>query len=274
MPPTERTQRTLLLGLALSTAVHVGFWATASGFVRNSHSRADSTSVSEARPPTPPKVRLGIDHSDAATMSWLGFEEATEHAAEFSAVDQSAMTPLPGSSGESPAAPAPVLTQPTPKTPPELTSTDAGRLNESLAQLNSPAAPKAATGGAPGNPGLAASKESGATSTKKAPAVRLGKVVAAEGLDIQTKSPRWSYTTMQLRMPRNPVVEITFGPDGKVLRAGFASEGGATMDTGFADVDQPLLSAIYSWTARGEKLRDLTRETGEVTVRITVLLAG
>ena len=54
---------------------------------------------------------------------------------------------------------------------------------------------------------------------------------------------------MIVASPKDAVVHVTFGRSGKVIRAEFAKEG-----TGYADVDGPLLDAIYRWTARGVML--------------------
>lgn len=61
-------------------------------------------------PPLPeeqPKVKLGVEESDALTDAWVGFAEATAHAAPFSRVEQSSLSPEPGMphEGEAPGAP-------------------------------------------------------------------------------------------------------------------------------------------------------------------------
>lgn len=127
-----------------------------------------------------------------------------------------------------------------------------------------------------GLPGIQADKEAVAAAVKKAPAVKPGQVVAAEGLDIQTIQPRWSYTTLLTRNPRNPTVKITFGRDGAVRQAEFVSDGTRVYNSGYDDVDQPLLNAIYGWKARGKALAELSAEDPEagVTVMITIILRG
>lgn len=97
-----------------------------------------------------------------------------------------------------------------------------------------------------------------------------GKPAAANGLRIQTSRPQWSMATKLTARPRNPTVRITFGPTGRVVKAEF--EKGKS--TGYTDVDQPLLNAMYRWTARGEaidKLNPANPRAG-VTISVNILL--
>ncbi|MBK9189177.1 MAG: hypothetical protein IPM33_09515 [Phycisphaerales bacterium] len=126
---------------------------------------------------------------------------------------------------------------------------------------NTPAAPTApqATpaaaqpGGNAGQIGLASDAESDASSIKEAIEYRLGKPLAGKGLKIRTLRPNWSVTTRLTASPRNPVVRVVFGRDGRVLDAKFV----AGQETGYPDVDAPILHAVYRWTASGEALTKL-----------------
>jgi hypothetical protein len=95
-----------------------------------------------------------------------------------------------------------------------------------------------------------------------------GRPLAAAGLDITTVRPRWSISTRATRDPANPTVSITFGRSGNVIRAEI------TRGSGFADVDGPLLTAIYRWTAKGEPLRRLPprSDTAEPEPGVTITL--
>jgi hypothetical protein len=137
-------------------------------------------------------------------------------------------------------------------------------------------APAVGAQGHRGDPGLAADKEALATSIRNAPTIKLGQVAAAYGLDIQTKSPTWSLVSQRTQRPANPTIKITFGRDGRVVRAEFAKDGARTYGTGSTEVDEPLLSAVYAWTARGKRLAELASQdpNGEVTIIIRVLLVG
>lgn len=232
-------------------------------------------------------------------MTWLGFKEATEHAGPVSKVEQSAMTPLPGGPVQpSPPAPqtaaAPQLSQPAAptitatqlqETPPAITGVGqrpksevrtAAAQDPTKPTPKQPASAPPGSSGASGSPGAQSDKEAMASAIKKAPKVVIGKVLAAEGLDIQTREPKLGISTTLLRRAANPTVQITFGADGKVVRAGFATNGPLIYNTGFDDVDQPLMSAIYTWTARGKHLAELTSKdpNGEVTILITILWNG
>ena len=103
------------------------------------------------------------------------------------------------------------------------------------------------------SPGEKADAESIAAALEEAIDVRPGKVLAARGLKIQTVRPEWSVTTRIMASPRNPVVKVTFGRSGKVIKAEFVE--GQT--TGWPEVDGPLKDALYRWTASGEQLNTL-----------------
>ena len=47
----------------------------------------------ESAPAEPEEIRLGIENSKSKSIVWVGFEEATEHSATLSEVEQSGMTP-------------------------------------------------------------------------------------------------------------------------------------------------------------------------------------
>jgi hypothetical protein len=276
-----------------------------------------------AERPGPPVVRLGLEKSQAATLTWVGFEQATEHQAEQSVTEQSAFTTSPPSPSSAPALrpapppPAPaVLATPSPRPEPDPSPAEAERrLAEQIRSLSGqladaqralerrlsglaealPTARSAAATGAPeresqpspqqpqtqptaapqtGLPGTESDKESIATSVKKAPTVRPGQVMAGQGLEIKTRVPRWTTTTMLTHQPRNPTVRIVFGRDGAVRQAEFVRDGAIIYNTGSEDVDQPLLNAIYGWTAKGQAIRDLKPEDPGVSILITIILSG
>lgn len=139
-----------------------------------------------------------------------------------------------------------------------------------------PSPPTQGQPGSPGEPGIITDKEAAAAALKAAVTVVPGQVVAAEGLEISTRRPRWSRTTVMTRRPGNPVVWMTFGRDGRVRQAGFFRDGEREYRTGFPDVDEPLMNAVYQWTARGKALQDLPADRSDagITVQIRVLLAG
>ncbi|MDQ7012765.1 MAG: hypothetical protein Q9O74_02575 [Planctomycetota bacterium] len=129
----------------------------------------------------------------------------------------------------------------------------------------------AAASGAPPLPGeprdaIASEKESDATSRERIVEWEPGRPPAVEGLDITTVRPRWTVTTKITAVPRNPVVRMEFGKDGKVVRAAYLEKQGS----GYPNVDGPLLDAIYAWTAKGEALEALAADDPDDVVSITM----
>lgn len=94
-------------------------------------------------------------------------------------------------------------------------------------------------------------REAEATAIRNAIVVEPGKPAAGQGLQIKTIRPRWSHFTLLTAAPRDAVVRIGFNRLGKVEDVEFLQ------DTGRADVDRPLLDAIYNWTASGKELEKL-----------------
>jgi hypothetical protein len=125
------------------------------------------------------------------------------------------------------------------------------------------------------SPGIITDKEALAAALKSAPALTPGRVLAAEGLEISTRRPEWPRTVQLTARPRNPVIWITFGRNGRVLRAGFLSDGQRLFDTGDESVNEPLMNAVYRWTAKGKAIEALSdKPEAGVTIRVRVLLIG
>ncbi len=121
----------------------------------------------------------------------------------------------------------------------------------------------------PTPPAIASPKEADAASRDKPLEYRHGKVASRQGLDITTVKPRWTDATLLTANPRNPLVRVEFGSDGKVKRAVYEGVG-----SGNEAVDQTLLNAIYAWTAKGTEIEDLkkTDPKGVVIARIRIRL--
>jgi hypothetical protein len=393
MRPSEQSSLVFATGLAMSLLGHslvaVGLWRLGPAAAQGNSSRWERSEVTlvpdEVDPPAPSEeaeiqpppreLRLGISGGDRTTLTWLGFDEATDHSARQGLIEQSPMSLNPVQSPNRgsitppllvdrvpaaaepqapdlapltetsliaagpvvPAQPVSVAAepfQPDPAAEPELVENQEAidpefaksfavqisqaaeaaraateRVSEALNQLletrrsesppalappasagqassssapplsaaaaaSQPAAPPQAESG--GAAGIKSDREAIAVAVKNAPTVRPGKVLAAEGLEILTRQPRFAITTQLLRKPRNPTVSVTFGRDGLVQRAVFVSDGRGTYNTGSNEIDQPLLNAIYSWTARGEALEELSGEDPEagITIMFTILLGG
>jgi len=99
--------------------------------------------------------------------------------------------------------------------------------------------------------------------------IRLGRPAAAKGLEIVTKRPDFSrLTRMTVYPPNNPRLKVTFNREGRVSEAQFIEP------TGLAEIDSPVLNAVYRWTAKGEALSRLP--TGDtkagLSITVTILL--
>lgn len=138
-----------------------------------------------------------------------------------------------------------------------------------------PVEPKPAGGGGAEAPAEPSEKESDAAAIEAAVDVVLGRPLAAEGLEIVTRRPRFATTTLLTANPKSPVVLVTFGRDGTVIAARFAVDGDTVLDSGNVDVDQPLLDAIYTWRAKGVALDELpVDDEAGVTISIRIAWTG
>ncbi len=124
-------------------------------------------------------------------------------------------------------------------------------------------------GGGGAGVGTQSAQEAEAFSTQQAVVVRPGEPLAAKGLQINTVRPRWSTTTQLLAArPKDPKIGIIFGRDGRVKRAQFLD--GQT--TGYPAMDDPLLDAVYRWTATGAELRKLSADDPDAGVSFVVTI--
>lgn len=115
-------------------------------------------------------------------------------------------------------------------------------------------------------PGAGADRDSDATSTQLPLEVKPGQTLAAEGMEILTVRPQWLVVTRMTTAPRNPLVVIDFGRDGRVVHAEYV----ARQTTGYPGVDGPLLDAIYQWRARGKRIENLRSAPAEDVVRVSI----
>lgn len=91
--------------------------------------------------------------------------------------------------------------------------------------------------------------------------VRPGAVIARHGIQINTVAPRFSPVALHSSIPANPDLVLTFDKAGKVIHVRFAKA------TGYDNIDGPLLTATYKWTAKGPEL-DKVPQNLIVTVHI------
>lgn len=83
--------------------------------------------------------------------------------------------------------------------------------------------------------------------------VRPGEVVARKGLRINTIGPRYSAIARRTAVPANPTAIVSFDRTGKVVNVKLIRS------TGFDNVDGPLITAMYKWTAEGPLLKHVAK---------------
>lgn len=276
----------LIIGLTLSLALHATMgaafvWWLSPTDAQHRHRPA----MSDAQ--TPPVVRPGIETSDASVDAWIGASSATPHSGAAANVDQTGFTMNPGTADRSSprALPLPPLL-PTPAISAEEALREMARRARTVGLLGpppaSPVMPAAqSSAGAtasepaqPGRPGIASDRESDAASTTHAIEVSPGEVLAARGLEIKTRRPKWNQTSIVTRTPRNPTIRVTFRSDGTVQSADFVWDGPKRLDTGYEEIDAPLLNAVHAWTATGKPLRDLPSPESVITMTFYINLRG
>ena len=291
----------MLHGLVAAVLLWSGSTAGAKGFAL----RVEEDEAEARR-----QVNLGIEHSRAVTMTWIGFEEPTEHQARQSTTEQPSLS-TGASAGSAPGEQAPsaggaqASSEATPApagdwstlaegATPAIPVSTMRELMAKLLEASSEAAQQAAQ--AQAETGTARSDTSGGdvpiegpggeadtvegtpsdrqvdpTSRKRPVKVQPGQTVAAEGLEIKTRRPQWTTLTRAISNPSNPRVDITFGPDGRVTLVRFVKdERGRQMTTGYREVDEPLINAIYRWTASGEAIKALDKDDPDAGVVITM----
>lgn len=140
-------------------------------------------------------------------------------------------------------------------------------------QRPAPSAPQASRPAPPSTAGALSDRESIAAAIRGAAVVRPGQVLSAGGLDVRTVQPRWGRVTLRTAKPRNPTVAVTFAKNGKVKLADFAKDGDLVFDAGSPDLNEPLLNAVYAWTATGKALETLpTDDSAGITVLFRIIL--
>ena len=95
--------------------------------------------------------------------------------------------------------------------------------------------------------------------------LKLGRPIAREGLEIETKRPRFTNLTLLTASPGNPGVLISFDRDGIPLIVEFDPSSGDPR------VDHALRSSVYRWRAKGARL-DSLGEDETVVIELTIIL--
>lgn len=240
-------------------------------------------------PPVEEPVRLGATDSRAVTLNWLGFPEPTPHQAPRSEVEQSALSP-DARSRQTPTASEPLeaiqarlarslqraernLAPALQKFLAALEEAAESATRDRVTEASEAAWERAAEARAEArgeSAALPSESESVATALEDPIVVQPGAVAVGEGIELKTRRARWTTLTRATAMPANPLVEIQFGADGKVVRASFVPG----HSSGYPDVDGPLLDAVHLWTASGERIEALKRSGRgtTLTIKVRVLL--
>lgn len=123
-------------------------------------------------------------------------------------------------------------------------------------------------GGDPGETGELGDHESDATSTIDVPLddLQAGRPVAAEGLELQTRRPKFTNLQRLTARPVNPVLAIDFSSQGvpRDVRIKRSST--------YRSIDDAIVNSLYQWRAKGERLDKLEKkETLEIVIEVILL---
>jgi hypothetical protein len=297
MERLNRSNRALLAGLGFSLVLHLGTLLGLGRFPLSGVIWAalapDPSGLPDPESQIEEALRLGIAESDAVSVNWIGFEEATEHLAPEGPTDQPFLSQNAGApaSPEQAEVPTPADASIEQVALPDLSDIndlfiEFRPLMEELLELAqkglersmqqnqpteaSPVEPTVAGGEGSGEEGEPSDRDSDPSAIVGTIDVVPGHPVAAKGLEIKTVRPRWLNLTRMTTRPDNPTVVIQFRRNGKVKSAEF--EPGKS--TGSEAVDGPLLDAVYAWRASGPALLRLPEGDPAATleVRMRVIL--
>lgn len=252
-------------------------------------------SAAERMDPLEIPVKLGIERSDAVTPNWLGFATPTPHVADPAPTEQSPLTRAQGDQRDNFARTMAASMQAS--TNQALAEArrvlDAFRERFARAQAEArvlahataepesqpveeptveptPAEPTPAQDDAlDGSPGIQDTRSAPPSSKPiEMRRLELGRVVSAEGLKINTSRIHLTSLQRAFRADRSPLVEIFFTHDGRVTRARIPSGRGS----GFSDIDQAIINAIYEWTAEGKPIEEMQPGDAPLLIRMRILM--
>lgn len=293
LPPDRRVNWRLTLGLLLSLSAHlIGAIAISSGAFRSA-TRPDTPSSQPDQEES--RLRPGVDHSQAVTISWIGFEQPTPHQAQLAETDQPALArgPAPTPSPE-PAAPTTPNSPPPSQAPAPASLTDTAQaqpipllpppphtLDELLAQLQeqrpAPSRTPAPPSTTPAPPTTTPSPADPSPPSPEAAPTPLENP-APPGGGPREASPTSRKKPIEID-PGQPVAvegiqidtvapkfttitRLTVSPKNPLIRITFSTAGKVVRaeileSSRYKDVDRPVLDAIYQWKAKGAKLDEL-----------------
>lgn len=101
--------------------------------------------------------------------------------------------------------------------------------------------------------------------TPQRPAVIVpGGVLAGEGIEIKTVSPRFSPVAQVSSLPGNTHAKIVFSKDGQVIDVTLVKS------SGYPNIDGPIVSSLYQWKATGRMLAELNRS---FSIEVVIVLS-
>tara|TARA_A100001391_G_scaffold82850_1_gene54168 strand:+ start:352 stop:1494 length:1143 start_codon:yes stop_codon:yes gene_type:complete len=112
-----------------------------------------------------------------------------------------------------------------------------------------------------GKDGIVSEKESSASIIKRSEKISykdLNKPIVGKGFEIITVNPKFPASVRFTELPNNPVLIIRFDGRGRVVKVSFLTEKKREFNTGVTSVDEPLVSAVYQWRAKGKQIEALT----------------
>ncbi len=119
----------------------------------------------------------------------------------------------------------------------------------------------------PGEPADSADKQTEATSTIEVTHAnwRLGKPLAAEGVELKPQRPKFSIMQRLTASPCNPLMEIHFDGRGVATKASFVETSREK------SIDAAIEASVYQWRAEGEAIEELTDDQ-TFAIRIRFIL--
>lgn len=287
MATEPRNRFILWICLAASAVLHGTFLVT----IADPESALAKVLHTDTARDKPPKPRLGIDEGVPVSIAWIGFTEESPHAAvpaetlqpQLTADTMAAAFQSTQDVRQEAAQAANLLTESI-LTRMDALSELAAKVEQSQkkaeakreaeARAAREAEPNPAQEPAPTPPTKQAiqdDRESDATSPTPVRSSDLGKVLARQGLRIQTFKPQFAATTKlhELRSRSGSVTAIIrFDQSGSVLHASLKPG----TETGEASIDEPILDSVFRWRASGSEIDAIQGKSGAfVEVEINIL---
>jgi len=94
--------------------------------------------------------------------------------------------------------------------------------------------------------------------------------IVGKGLEILTVRPRYTSAVRLSAVPKNPIVVMWFDGTGKVSKAEFLRDEKKVYSSGVVGVDEPLLSAMYQWRAKGKRIDGLDVDDPKSLVEVSI----